>query len=96
MRSWVFLLGGVLVWAADFFLLYMIASIFLTTPLARLLAMLVTLAALAADAFLLWLAWTRHRSAKADYDRWFASLALLTAAISAVAVLWQGFPAVLA
>lgn len=95
-RYWTFLLGGVIVWAVDFFLLYAIASIFLTTPLARVLAIIVTLGALAADSVLIWIAWNRHRTATDDYRRWFATLALLSAAISMLAVLWQGFPAILA
>ena len=95
MRTWALLLGGLLVWAADFFLLYGIASIFLTTPIARILSVLVTLAALAADAWLIWLSWRRYRSPADEYDRWIGWIALLGASISAVAVFWQGFPAIL-
>ena len=94
MRVWLFLLGGVLVWAADFFLLYGIVSIFLMTPLSRGLALAVTVAAVAADAWLFWRSWRWQASADDDYDRWLARMALLVAAISAIAVLWQGFPAI--
>lgn len=94
MRVWLLLLGGVLVWAADFFLLYTIASVFLTTPFARLLTVIVTVAALAADAWLLATNWRRSRQCD-GYDAWLSMMGSLTAAISAVAVAWQGFPAVL-
>jgi len=94
MRAWTFLLGGILVWAADFFLLYAIGSIALTTTTARILSLIVTAAALAADAWLLWHARSRFETAESSYDLWFARIAILGAAISAVAVIWQGFPAI--
>ena len=96
MRSWGLLFGGLLVWAADFFLLYGIASIFLTTPIARILSMVVTLGALAADTWLILLGWKHYSSPADNYERWIGWIALLGAAISAVAVLWQGLPAILA
>jgi hypothetical protein len=96
MRVWAFMLGGILVWTADFFLLYAIASIFLTTPTARVLALIVSVAALAADAWLLWHSWHQSLSATDPYGRWIARLALLTAAISTVGVVWLGFPPVFA
>lgn len=94
MRAWLFLLGGVLVWAADFFMLYIIVSIFLSTPLTRVLSLIVTLAAVAADAWLFWQAWMQHVAADDEYDRWIGRMALLIAAISGIAVLWQGLPAI--
>ena len=93
MRIWALLLGGLIVWAADFFLLYGIASIFLDTPIARILAVVVTLAALGADSWLIVLNWKRYSAPADDYERWLAWIGFLGAAISAVAVLWQGFPA---
>ncbi len=56
MRTWAFLLGGLLVWAAHFFLLYAIASLFPGTELASWLSIVATLPALAANAALLWFA----------------------------------------
>lgn len=94
MRAWLFLFGGVLVWAADFFLLYAIVSIFLTSPLSRALALVVTVAAVAANAWIIWRSWVREPND--DYEQWLARMALLGAAISTVAVIWQGFPAILA
>lgn len=93
MRGWALLLGGLIVWTVHFFTLYAIASIFLTTTLSRLLAGVVTLACLAADALLL-----RHglRGRQADgFDGWMHRVAALVAGLSFVAVLWQGLPALL-
>ena len=95
MAIWAFFLGGLLVWAAHFFTLYTISSVFLTTPLARVLVGIATLLAVAANAFLLLLA-KRRVAGRADVlDGWVAGLAVLMAALSLVAVLWQAFPALL-
>ena len=94
MRAWVLLLGGMLVWAADFFLLYGIASILLTSPAARIAALAVTAAAVAANLWLINRSWKLHRAPGDEYDRWLARMALLLAAISLLSVIWQGFPAV--
>lgn len=97
MRAFAYMLGGLIVWTVHFFALYIIASIFLTTPLARLLTLAMTLACLAADGWLLARALQRLRSDEADEPgRWNVSLAALAAAISLVAVAWQGLPALLA
>ena len=90
------LFGGLLVWAADFFLLYAVASIMLTSPEARIASAAVTLAAVAADLWLMWRARLAARLPEDPYDGWMAHMALLAAAISLVAVVWQGFPAILA
>ncbi len=96
MRAWALLLGGLIVWTVHFFTLYAIASVFLTTMLARLLAGAATLACLAADAMLLASAIRAARSSDMDeFERWLRMLAALIAAISFVAVLWQGFPVLL-
>src|SRR3546814_20572879 len=77
-------------------MLYIIASIFLTSTLSRTLTLLVTLLCLAADGLLL------ARAARLKRDRqmygvssWMNSLATLFAALSLVAVFWQGLPALL-
>lgn len=93
MRAWTLLLGGLLVWAADFFLLYAIASIWLTSLLSRLLTGLVTLPAVAADLWLLQLAWKRRKQSEDKFERWLLLLATFGAALSLVAVIWQSFPA---
>lgn len=96
MRSWTFLLGGLLVWAAHFFLIYGIASIFLTSLIARLLAGSATAIAFAADIWLVIAARQRIRTSHERLARWLASLGLLAAALSMVAVAWQGLAVVLA
>src|SRR3546814_2694266 len=82
--------------SVHFFMLYIIASIFLTSTLSRTLTLLVTLLCLAADGLLL------ARAARLKRDRqmhgvssWMNSLATLFAALSLVAVFWQGLPALL-
>lgn len=95
MRAWLFLVGGMIVWAAQFFTLYAIASVLGSSGVARVLTGVATLAALAADAVLL----RGALAARHDDDpvrRWHASFAALLAAISLVAVAWQGLPALLA
>ena len=95
MRTWVFLLGGMLVWTVHFFGIYGLASIFLTTPLARILTGILTLACLAAVAWLARRSWAAYQAEQDEVSGWVALLATLINAISFVAVLWQGFPAVL-
>lgn len=97
MRTWAFMLGGMIVWTIHFFALYIVASIFLTSPLSRLLTGLITLACFAADGVLLAWAARRLRGGGADgFGRWQLRLAALMAAVSLVAVFWQGLPALLA
>lgn len=96
MGKWTFALGGLIVWAAHFFLLYAFASIFPGTDLARVLSLIATIPALAADAALLLVASKRRlASGGADVQQWMDGLAGLSAAGSLVAVLWQALPAVL-
>ena len=96
MPGWLLALGGLLVWTAHFFGLYLIASIWLTTTTARVVAGVFTLACLAADAWLLWRSAPARRSEGSDgFDRWLLVLAFLGAALSALAVLWQGLPALI-
>lgn len=90
------MLGGLIVWAVQFFALYIIASIFMTTPLSRVLAAATTLACLVADALLLRGALALRRARNDEVALWRASLAAMAAGISLVAVVWQGLPALLA
>ncbi len=96
MRSWGLFLGGLLVWAAQFLLLYAVGSILLTSLPARLLAGLITIVAIGADVWLILAARARLRTGRDRLDRWMAALALAIAALSLVAVTWQGLPALLA
>lgn len=96
MRRWAFALGGLIVWAAHFFLLYGIASIFPGTQLARVLTLVVTIPAVAADGLLLWAAAAmRMKEERADVAAWMVDLGGLAAAISLVAVIWQAMPPIM-
>lgn len=93
MRTWRFLLAGMLVWTVHFFGAYILASIFPErVVVARSLAAVLTLTCLAA------LVWLTRRSlaaipqAKDEFSGWAAMLANLLSAIAIVAVLWQAFP----
>ena len=96
MRDWLFLLGGLIVWTIHFFGIYALASILLDTMLTRGLVLLLTLLCLAADSAILIRAWPRSREGDEEPEPWNMRLAALGAALSAVAVLWQGLPALLA
>jgi hypothetical protein len=95
MRKWGLLLGGLLVWTAQFFLLYGIVSIFPGTMLARVLAIAVTIPAIAACAWLIWFTWKVIDTAPDEVDRWIARTGFGVALLALVAVIWQGLPAVL-
>ena len=89
--AWRMMLGGLLVWAAHFFTLYVLASVFASTVVARIGTGAATLVAVAANVMILRAAW---RSDGGDpFTRWTASLGALGAALSLVAVLWQAIPA---
>ena len=97
MRAWTFLLGGLVVWAAHFFLLYGIASVFPGNPIASLLTIAATIPAVACDAILLWLAVARRRRRSSDELRaWIVDTGAAGAALSLVAVIWQALPAIIA
>lgn len=97
MRTWAMLLGGLIVWAAHFFAVYGIVSVFPGTSLARWLTIAATLPALAAAAWLLWLSLRQRRESEADpFDQWMANVAALGSAIGLIAVAYQGLPALLA
>lgn len=94
MRSWTLLLAGPILWAIHFFALYSIASIFLTTMLARVLTMAVTLACLAAGVPPL------VRILRSDTSTalgiWMRAVALGGIGLGGVAILWQALPALIA
>jgi hypothetical protein len=96
MRKWILLLSGLLIWAAHFFALYAVASLFPGTRLAHILALVLTAAALAAAG---WLLWRMRRLAQQDgQDRltdWMAALAATGNALALVAIAYQAAPSVL-
>lgn len=89
MKSWLLLLGGMLVWTAHFFGVYAIAEI---APRAWPVVAL-TVLAVAADLWLL----TRIRwmPVVGSFSGWRRSVAAGGAMLSLVAVVWQGLPALL-
>lgn len=96
MRSWLVLLGGLLVWTAHFFGVYIVASLFPGTALARWLTGLVTILALGALVVLARPRWSRAgRSGEDQLARWLDGLTLLGLALALVAVLYQGLPALM-
>lgn len=96
MRSWAFLLGGLLIWALHFFLVYGVASVFPGTALARILTAAATLLCLSGALLLLWPAARHWRAADRDgLSRWMSGVAAAGAALAAVAIVFQGLPALL-
>lgn len=96
MRAWAYMLGGPIVWAVHFFVLYAISSVFLTSTLARILVLIVSALCIAADAWLLRAALPIAKSNDSEeFGRWAAHISALGAALSLVAVTWQSLPAVL-
>lgn len=94
MLKWIFLLGGLTIWAAHFFLVYAFSIIFPDTQLARMLTWIATVPALAADALLLWMAAAGTLNSDVDeFERWVFNVAAVGAGLSFVAVLWQALPA---
>lgn len=93
MRTWLFLLSGLLVWTAHFFGVYIAASLFPGTSLARWLTLALTLLALVMLA-VLGRGALQARGCDPMSD-WVATLALGGIVLSGVAVLYQGAPALL-
>ena len=92
MREWTMMLGGLLIWAAHFVLVYVVASMADISPLSqeggwRMAGLGLTGVCVAAIAVLLW--WTvRAREASALARR----LGLFGGGLSLIAVIWQALP----
>ena len=93
MRTWALLLAGLVIWTVHFFALYIVGSIWLTTPLARALTLALTL--LCTGAVAMFLVRARRYLPETAMDRWVRSISLVGLGVSAVAILWQGLPALL-
>ena len=93
MRFWRNLLGGLLLWTAHFFAVYIIASLLPGAPAAAILVLLVTAVILALTLWLLVRTVSAMRRASDDLQRWSSVLALLGYALAAIAVIYQGLPA---
>lgn len=87
MKSWLILLGGLLVWTVHFFGLYAIAEI---APRAWLVLAL-TVLCLGTD---IWLQlFIRRLPRDDDFAAWRRSVALIGTGLSLLAVCWQALPA---
>lgn len=93
MRAWAYMLGGLIVWTVHFFTLYIVASVFLTTNIARALTVIVTLGCLVADGWLVLR--LRTPTGGDEFREWMRVIALFGAGLSALAVVWQGLPALI-
>lgn len=98
MRAWTLLLSGLLIWTAHFFAIYVAASLFPGTSLAKWLTALLTLAALAALLIVLMPLWRRSRQQDGgdELQPWLTSVTLLGGVLAGVAILYQGLPALTA
>lgn len=93
MKRWMWMLGGLIVWAAHFFAIYAAASIFPGERTANILALLATLGALIVNGLLIRMSLARRKARLDRFDSWTWRLAASSAAISIIAVIWQGLPA---
>ena len=94
MRSWLLLLAGLIVWTGHFFAVYAIGEFGGEAPGWRITVGVLTLLGLAAEGGLFVL--LRGIAPGDGFERWRKSIALGGVGISAIAVLWQGLPALLA
>lgn len=95
MRTWLILLAGPILWTAHFFALYIIASLLPGTWTA---AMLVVIATVAAAVLSVWLMRRATSSLRKSGDRfggWTYRLSALASAVSLVAIIYQGMPALI-
>lgn len=93
MRSWIVMLWGLLVWAAHFFALYGIAEFAGPSPGSRTAVVLLTalaLALVALGAYRL-----RRCSTSGGLAGWSVRLGRGALSLSALAIVWQAFPAFL-
>ena len=96
MRKWLLLLGGLLIWAAHFFLLYGFASVFPATDLARLLTVFATFVALAANGAIIYRTFAyKNADGQNELEVWVRAVAFGGALLSLIAVLWQVLPALI-
>lgn len=95
MRTWLILLGGMMVWFAHFLLLYVIGSVLGASDTGRTLVGLFTAFALAGNTVVLVASLRLRREADLP-SATAGSLGAMGAALSIVAVIWQALPAAFA
>jgi hypothetical protein len=94
MRPWLLYLGGLLIWAAHFLAIYVAATVFPGTRIARCLTVSLTIVALGALLLLIYQIHGRARAhPSAGTARWLDTLAFLGAGLAGVAILYQTLPA---
>lgn len=98
MRTWLLLLSGLLVWSGHFLAIYIAGSLFPGTALAKWLTGILTIVALALLTGIVAPVFRRtgHGAETEGLAGWLDRLTLLGAAVSAVAILYQGLPALTA
>ncbi|PXA97598.1 hypothetical protein DMC47_12960 [Nostoc sp. 3335mG] len=94
MRTWAALLAGLAIWTAHFFLVYAIGEFGGEEAGHRAAVIVITLIAIAANLVLLRVA--MRMSTPDPFDRWRRAIACGGLMMSALAVLWQGLPALFA
>ena len=95
MKAWLLLLSGLLIWAAHFFGVYVIGSVFPGTSASRWLVVLLTVVCLIAAVAVLALLFTRRRDAGENLDRWKISLGMSGSGLAIPAIVFQCLPAVI-
>lgn len=95
MHKWRNLLGGLLLWAAHFFAVYIIGSVFPGKKIAAVLALVITLVILAVILTLAIKAFRAVSTMRGGLPRWMTHLSLLGYLIGGIAVIFQGLPAIL-
>jgi hypothetical protein len=105
MGRWLFLVGGLLIWAAHLLGVYAIASVAevvsgADAPWSRTAVVLLTVALAAADGLILLAAWRGRgpgvaRETDQELKGFWRGVAGLGALISLLGILWQGAPALL-
>jgi len=97
MRPWLIILGGLLIWAAHFFAIYIVASLFPGIAIARWLVAVLGFVALGALLLLIRSIRRRTRTTRSDeIGHWLESLAFMGVALASAAIIYQSLPALIA
>ncbi len=95
MWTWVYILGGLIVWAVQFFTVYGASEIFLAGLVSRTITGVMTLICLVAAAALAAMGWWGRTAATDQIERWIHTIASMNGGIAFLAIAWQGIPALL-
>lgn len=93
MGAWRDLLGGLVLWTAHFFGVYLIGSVLPGSGAAIVLVLIVTVLALATASWLFARTARALRQTTDDFQRWAGGIALLGYALAGLAIAYQGLPA---